>query len=1029
MDKYEYKVRADEIRSLIAEGEYAQAAEIADTIDWRRVKSVMMLCTISDLYKINRRYEDAKNMLLLAYERRPGGKTICYSLCELCIKTEDFVQAVNYYKEFVQVAPKDSGRYILQYKLYEAQDVGLEERIGVLEELKKRDYREKWAYELAYLYHRVGLATRCVEECDDLILWFGDGKYVVKAMELKMLHQPLTAAQQEKYEHRFEPWNVPGSAGASAGEQSGWEQSAEEEAGWEQAGWNQNGGEQTGWEQAAQGEMFSGTAEVQGGVQQNPDEMDIQVKTMDVGQYNTINLQAEIAAGLQEVLSGSQQSDAITRSILAPLMDSDTESLDLPEIEEVDESDLEPEAEVMESSEVFFGETADMSGLQQDAAGTDAEAADITPGNREPRETEKTPAEEPVNKTAEETVPDMTEIIVEQPRTENLGRGEEQVLTAQPPRELAGVLSQESDGQISLVVPEAEKVEKQITGQMNLGDILIEWEKAKKENEKKRKEEVRQRVLEQTGNMFTEFEASVRDGLLEQLEGERSAAGEKELEEVALEAGSQAEKELTETEALTEYGEDAAEYEEGIPGQAGAAPEYEGESAEPENQAWNYEEDSAEYEEAAVYEEDSAEYGEETSAYEEDSPEYGVEPLDYEEDSVEYEAEDSVYEQETAALKKSPEYEKDPEDYGEDSLEQEDSADSEEMTGDAQYEAEALEYEAESGEADAEPEGKLTDGEEPGGAESSGEDAGAEEESGDSMAQAQTTRRDQAGKTKKQQRAERRRTRQVQESAADGKETAVSVEREKAKVRSLTREERELYGPYIQSRSAREKLVKALDSISMAAYTGNIIITGEKGMDTLTLAKNMIREVQMTDSNFSGKVAKISGDGMNAKNVADTLEKLKSGALIIHGASGMKAETVEALYRALQQERLGIIVVLEDTRKAIDRMLSTHVKLRESFTARMDVEALSNDMLVTFGKQYAREQEYSIDDLGVLALHTRIEALQTIDHSVTVAEVKEMVDEAIHHANRKTPGHFFDILFARRYDDEDMIILTEKDFV
>ena len=772
-------------------------------------------------------------------------------------------------------------------------------------------------------------------------------------------------------------------------------------------------------------------------------------------------------------MSGSQQSDAITRSILAPLMDSDTESLDLPEIEEVDESDLEPEAEVMESSEVFFGETADMSGLQQDAAGTDAEAADITPGDREPRETEKAPAEEPVNKTAEETVPDMTEIIVEQPRTENLGRGEEQVLTAQPPRELAGVLSQESDGQISLVVPEAEKVEKQITGQMNLGDILIEWEKAKKENEKKRKEEVRQRVLEQTGNMFTEFEASVRDGLLEQLEGERSAAGEKELEEVALEAGSQAEKELTKTEALTEYGEDAAGYEEGIPEQAGAAPEYEGESAEPENQGWDYEEDSAEYEEeasayeedsaeygeeASVYEEDSAEYEEEASVYEEDPAEYEEEPLDYEQDSLEYEAEDSVYEQEIAALKKAPEYEEDPEDYGEDSLEpEEDSADSEEMTGDAQYEEEALEYEAESkeyeaesgeaegvfseepgdgegdavhtGEADAELKEKLTDGEEPGGADSSGKDAGAEEESGDSMAQAQTTRKDQAGKTKKQQRAERRRARQVQESAGDRKETAVSVEREKAKVRSLTREERELYGPYIQSRSAREKLVKALDSISMAAYTGNIIITGEKGMDTLTLAKNMIREVQMTDSNFSGKVAKISGDGMNAKNVADTLEKLKSGALIIHGASGMKAETVEALYKALQQERLGIIVVLEDTRKAIDRMLSTHVKLRESFTARMDVEALSNDMLVTFGKQYAREQEYSIDDLGVLALHTRIEALQTIDHSVTVAEVKEMVDEAIHHANRKTPGHFFDILFARRYDDEDMIILTEKDFV
>ncbi|MDE7113845.1 MAG: hypothetical protein K2O57_06635 [Acetatifactor sp.] len=204
MDKYEYKVRAESIRELIAQRDYIQAAEIADTIDWRRVKSVMMLCTISDLYKINRRYEDARDLLLLAYERRPGGRNICYSLCELSIKTGEFVQAMEYYKEFVRVAPKDPGRYILQYKLYEDQDVSLEERIEVLEDLKKHDYREKWAYELAYLYHRVGLATRCVEECDEMILWFGEGEYVVKAMELKMLHQPLSAEQQEKYDHRFD---------------------------------------------------------------------------------------------------------------------------------------------------------------------------------------------------------------------------------------------------------------------------------------------------------------------------------------------------------------------------------------------------------------------------------------------------------------------------------------------------------------------------------------------------------------------------------------------------------------------------------------------------------------------------------------------------------------------------------------------------------------------------------------------------------------------------------------------------------
>ena len=255
------------------------------------------------------------------------------------------------------------------------------------------------------------------------------------------------------------------------------------------------------------------------------------------------------------------------------------------------------------------------------------------------------------------------------------------------------------------------------------------------------------------------------------------------------------------------------------------------------------------------------------------------------------------------------------------------------------------------------------------------------------------------------------------------------VERDKAKVRALTREERELYAPFIQSKSAREQLVKAIDNISLAAYTGNVIITGEEGMDTLSLAKNMIREIQATDSNFSGKVAKISGHALNKKDAADTLSKLKNGALIICKASEMNDTTVNTLYKALQQENQGIVIILEDTKREIDRFLEKHEKLRESFTARMDVEALSNDTLVAFGRQYAREMEYSIDELGVLALHTRIEDMQTIDHVVTVVDVKEIVDEAIAHANKKTLKHFFDVLFAKRYDDEDMIILTEKDFV
>ena len=557
MDKSEYKLRAEEIKDLISRGEYAQAAEIADTIDWRRVKSVMMLCTISDLYKINRRYEDARDMLLLAYERRPGGRTICYSLCELSIKMEEYVQAIEYYKEFVQVAPKDPGRYILQYKLYEAQDVSLEERIAVLEELKKRDYREKWAYELAYLYHRVGLAARCVEECDELILWFGEGKYVIKAMELKMLHQPLTPEQQEKYDHRFD---APGTQQYSQNyaQDPGYGQnetydpnqgyvqdgSYDPNQGYEQGGsydpnqsYAQDGSYDSNQGYAQDGSYDSNPDNVQEGAydqviddtrvyepvqpQQAPaqpaeDDFDIHVKTMDVGQYNTINLQAELAAGLREVLSedhAKETSDSITRSIVAPMIDpgdSDTESLDYPEIADVSEDDLEPETEQMESSEVFFGETGEIGDLSQVPQ---VETEEILP-------------EEPVVARRTDVVPELSEVqktpevqeIVKEPETQKVPEA-----PVEPPKELADVLAQESDGQISLVMPEAESIEKQITGQMNIEDILAEWERKKKENLEKREEEVRQHVLQQTGAMFTEFEQAVRDGLLEKLEKEKAA--------------------------------------------------------------------------------------------------------------------------------------------------------------------------------------------------------------------------------------------------------------------------------------------------------------------------------------------------------------------------------------------------------------------------------------------------------------------------------------------------------------------------
>lgn len=892
MDKYEYKIKADEIKALIAQGEYQQAAEIADSIDWRRVKSVMMLCTISDLYKINRRYEDSRDILLLAYDRHPGGRTIVYSLCELSIKIEDYVMAIEYYKEFVQIAPKDSGRYILQYKLYQAQDVSLEERIAVLEELKSKEYREKWAYELAYLYHRVGLATKCVEECDELILWFGEGKYVVKAMELKMLHQPLTPQQQEKYDSRFQPEQTGGYQEQGAEEQD----FQGEDPG--NTVWAETEPEQSAAEEAAEAVQPADVLSAPT-IRIPSEEIDIQVKTMDVGQYNTINLQKELAEGLREVLEEEQPRSEVETEVFFGTTGEIGDGMQEQTFRE--QQDMEPGETIEFVSEELLGEDAlsveeEMLPEEEVYAETEAEL----PAEEElPAETE-VPTEEEMQQSTEEALPakpaeepvqaaepeDHTAaVVMEQLRIQNLG--------IEPPKEMASVLSMESDGQISLVVPESEKVEKQITGQMSIQDILAEWERMKKENEEKRKEDIHQRVLQQTGPLFTAFEESIRDGLLEQLE----------------------------------------------------------QGAEPEGIV-----DPAEDEELIGAEDEVEELAEIEELTLEDSEE------DFSEVSEEELAEEGIFE---------------------------DGETSEEISEEEYIEEEAAEEGIEE-------------------AEIFEEEIAADET---------------AVEASEEEYAEEAVTEELKE------EEASPVSREKARARALTKEEKELYGTFIQSKSSKEKLIAAIDSISMASYTGNVVITGDEGMDTLSLAKNMIREVQLTDSNFSGKIAKISGSSLNQRDVANTLDGLANGALIIQKASEMNKNTVDTLYKKLQQEQYGLIVIMEDTHKAMNKFLGVYTKLAECFNARVDMEALSNDALVAFGKKYAKEMEYSIDELGVLALHTRIAEMQTSDHAVTIMDVKGIMDEAIRHANHKSVGHFMDILFAKRYDEEDMIILRENDFI
>ncbi len=895
MDKYEYKVHADEIKRLVSEGDYAGAMEICDTIDWNRVKSVMMLCTVSDIYKINRRYEDSKNILLLAYDRHPGGRQIVYSLCELSIKLEEFVQAIEYYKEFVQIAPKDTGKYILLYKLYEAQDAGLEDRIDVLKKLKQREYKEKWAYELAYLYHRNGNVTDCIEECDELILWFGEGKYVMKALELKMLHAPLTPEQQAKYDlwmGKTPPQKFQ--------DTDSFTRIMDRPA------------DEAYREQTAAQPVEVPDAETK--------ELDIHVKTMDVGQYNTINLQKALAESMKEVLDTgklAQEPEQVQYAVPTQQPEAEeafdqtdpTPSVETEIQEEPTRRKIDPDAE-----EIFFedrtGTLEPVPELPKEQEKAAPSAADLVMQAMKRDWTGELPTEE-VNRAQENGQMEMP--VAEQTVAESDQASAPTVVlpTTEVNRQIVpgkskfdNILSQEYDGQISLVVPESEKIEKQITGQMSIEDIMAEWERMKKENEQKRAEDVRRHVLEQTGNLFKDFEISSKSGLLEQLDGESGTAS------VVLPGTQELPSDL---EDLEDIGEE--------PGQ-----------------------------EEEVPEENVPEQAETEELPEEEEPTEIVE-IEETEDTAEAEEIEEAAE-----------------------VEEEDSEEPEEAD-----EVEEIEEVPE-----------MT------------EEAAATEEEAE---------------------------RKVDAEEADVSETDEAEEPEQTEARALTDEERELFGQFIQSKGSRRQIVNALDNISLAAYTGNIIVTGDAGVGTMTLAKNLIREVQMTDHNFSGRVAKITASALNKKDIPSTFAKLSNGALIVQSAGNLNKETTKALYKTLNNENQGIIVVLEGTKKSIDRMLEENENLLERFNARIDVEALGDDALVSFGRKYAHQMEYSIDEMGMLALHTRISDMQTMDHAVTIYEVRDIIDEAIEHADRKNVKHFFDILFRKRYDDEDMIILRENDFI
>lgn len=863
MDKYEYKLRLEEIKSLNKKGRFQESAQVADTIDWKKVRNTSTLGIISDVYKINRRFDDAKEILLLANEKSPQNRRIIYALCDLTVKMGQVVEAVEYYKEFVQLAPNDNSKYILLYKIYEAQDISLEERIAVLKEYKKREYSEKWAYELAFLYHRVGLATECVEECDQLILWFGEGKYVLKAMELKRLYVALSPAQQQLYDRQY---------GRQAEPEETQKKPAEE--------------------QAAQGE-----------------DLDFEVKPMDMGQYNTINLQAALAESMKEVLGhdkkeqesaafDEQAADQLRQvSAAAPtalqhsyggddteyqedvsrfLRDSDdwdvqaTGQLDTDETEKAVSSAYDGvSAAALESRRMVMAQMQRGSAAALEEPVPEQEERVAEPAITVAAAPAEQPAAEPV----------QTEAFSEQ-KEPVLERTEAQPAFAER-REPAPARTKEYQEPI--------KLERQTTGQMNIEAVLEEWERLKKENEEKRKQETRQWMLQQTGSLFADFDQSSRNGVLEMLQREESLPVET-MQREKMEDASR----ISEVEELEEI-------------------------AEPDT---------------------------EESVEQDMVPEISVQTAAVSDVAAEAETAKAVYE---AERQTAPE---------------------EEVQQEQPVEEAPLQYEPEV----------------------------------------------------------QKETKKAAKVIA-GVDFSSAREQAQGPVRGMTKEEKKLFAPFVHTKKAMRQLVTALDAVSLSAYTGNMIITGAPGSNMMKLAKNVIREIRAMDDNFSGRVAKVTADTINQKDAASIVAQVANGALIIEKAGKLSGEGAENLMKALNQEHTGIIVFALDEKRAMDRLFDRAPELMDMFTARFDIVALDSATLVKYGCQYAYNQEYSIDELGRLALHTRIEDMQTSTHAVTVKEVREIVDEAIEHANRKTLRHFMDILFRKRYDEDDMIVLRERDFI
>ena len=1028
MDKYEYKLKTEEMLELMEDGEYRKAAAAADLIDWKRVRNAGMLMNVSDIYEKTKEYQKSYDVMNLAYRRSEGSRKVIYKLCSLAIKTKNIDEAIDYYDEFIQIAPKDPNRHILRYQILRAQRAPIEQQIEALEEFKKAEYIEEWAYELAKLYREAGMMTECLEECDDLILWFSEGKYVYKAMELKMQYKPLSPSQQQKYDHRYEKL------------------SSETE---EIPDLTSYLGEDEEKDSASEGAEALGDTRSIGLTEQPVMEND---STSDVIDTNAVTLEAaeepdaevenQEEAGVEtaEVVEASEDESEVQPATVETSGDKRTLSKDTASIPIVSKNPVKPVkkklGDTMRLDEALQqllnpkpevqaepGEEVepDMTDLEEDiAAIEDVEDLEIVNQLTEEKKAEEASKERVVPSGMKELIPEpeTEEELIEQAVEETSEDVPEDAVTIEAgeaePEEVLEVEEAEPEEEEILEVEEAEPEEEEI----------LEIDAAESEDLTDESED-----LSEVEELISETEV-VNDEDDSEGAAVRETMDNKNNEEPIL---------SPEIQKLIDEIEGVIPEEEEVDATVSSEEVLEVEEEPHENMgelADDLRLGEDEYEDYDAYDWDDAEEFDEDDIL--DDYEESDDDLldDYEEsdddlpDDYEDADDDLFGEEEGYDDLDAYGYEEDDEDdeviNPRDLFTAEDKISDDDLLGLNSYE-EVPNFEDEFSVNPAHSE-------EPDDREIPDEDDGIDIMSATTpLSRKETAKLIATGKTSPLP---------LDEIADAMSDTGFIVHgRYDLETQSgigtragLTEEQKKLFSYFVPVRGMSEQLVDVLEQDKNCtnrkgtSRTGNLLIIGNKGNGKTVLAVDVVKAIQKQRDIRQGKVAIVTGESLNKKRIGDIFRKLYGGALIIEKAGQMNEKTLAKLNKAMEQDTGELLVVLEEQRKPLDRLLSSNREFRRKFTSRLEVPIFINDELVTFGQTYAQENGYRIDEMGILALYSKIDSLQREDHAVTVAEVKEVMDDAIAHSQKASAKKLVKRVFGKNTDSSDRILLSEKDF-